>query len=221
MTLSLFTTILEKIFKTNFSKMKSETFGELIRRLRKEKGMPLRELSAGIEMDQSLMSKIERNKLVAPQRVIRKMAEALDVDYAFLQKKYLADRLYHELKEVDYSLEVLQVVKNRLEKERKGTSFEVKREQLIKNLKQFFKGQPVDKVWVFGSFAREEESLDSDLDLLVRFIQPNKLDLFEYIGIRQELEDLTGRQIDLVEEGQELERIRSVIDKEKKLIYER
>jgi len=50
---------------------------------------------------------------------------------------------------------------------------------------------------------------------------PSKIDLFEYIGIRQDLEDLTGRQIDLVEEGQEIEKIKPFINKDKRLIYER
>ena len=79
----------------------------------------------------------------------------------------------------------------------------------------------IQKVCLFCSFARNEENLDSDIDLLIRFLKPSKIDLFEYIGIRQDLEDLTGRQIDLVEEGQEIEKIKLFINKDKRLIYER
>ena len=81
--------------------------------------------------------------------------------------------------------------------------------------------KPIEKAWLFGSFARNEESFDSDIDLLVRFVKPNKVDLFDYVGLRQDLEDLTGRQIDLVEEGFVLPNAKIQIDQEKVLIYER
>ena len=96
----------------------------------------------------------------------------------------------------------------------------MERKKLVKKIKKYLSSQPIDKAWIFGSFAREEESYDSDIDLLIRFKRPHKIDLFEYVGIRQDLEDITGRQIDLVEEGQELPKIRELIEQEKRLIYE-
>ncbi len=49
---------------------------------------------------------------------------------------------------------------------------------------------------LFGSVARDEADLDSDLDLLVRFKGPSKPDT--YFGLQFYLEDLLGREIDLV-----------------------
>lgn len=213
--------IFGEIHQELFFKMNAETFGELIRRTRKEKSMALRELAANIDLDQSLLSKIERNQLTAPERVIFKLSRALELDYADLQKRYLSDRLYQELKNTDYSLEAVELVLQRLQREKKGTGFGLKRERLLDRIREFFENQPIEKAWIFGSFARGEESYDSDLDILVRFVEPNDLDLFDYVGIRQSLEDITGRQIDLVEEGQELESIKPVIEQEKKVIYER
>ena len=92
---------------------------------------------------------------------------------------------------------------------------------LLNQIKNFLAQQPVEKAWVFGSFARNDESYDSDIDLLVRFKTPNKLDLFDYVGIKQELEQLSGRQVDLVEEGYLLPNAKEIIEKEKVLIYER
>ncbi len=108
----------------------------------------------------------------------------------------------------------------RLEKEQKGSTKDLFRAEITEKVISYFEGQPVEKVWIFGSFARGEESRDSDLDLLVKFKRPHKIDLFDYIGIKQDLEDITGRQVDLVEEGQVLERIKPIIEKEKKLLYE-
>jgi len=201
--------------------MNSITFGELIKGERLRKKLALREVSSDIELDQSLLSKIERDKMIAPQRIIKPLSKSLDLNYKELQIKYLSDKLYKEFRDTDFSLESLELAIKKLEKQGKGTTYEFEKKKLVNRIKSYFEDKPIEKVWLFGSFARNEESLDSDIDLLIRFEKPNKIDLFDYIGIRQDLEDLTGRQVDLVEEGQEIEKIKPFIQKERKLIYER
>ena len=201
--------------------MKSESFGELIKKTRIQKGKALREVAADIEFDQSLLSKIERSKFTAPQKIIKPLAISLDLNYKNLQIKYLGEKLYKELKDIDYSFESLEIALRRIEIEKTGTSFDLKRQNMLDNIRNYLEKIPVEKVWIFGSFARNEESIDSDIDLLIRFPKTHKIDLFEYVGIQQDLEDITGRRIDLVEEGQELENIKPVIQLEKRLIYER
>jgi uncharacterized protein len=49
------------------------------------------------------------------------------------------------------------------------------------------------KVWVFGSFARNEEKSDSDLDLLVNL--GKRVDLLDFIGIEQELSKSLGVKV--------------------------
>jgi predicted nucleotidyltransferase len=56
----------------------------------------------------------------------------------------------------------------------------------------------VVKLRVFGSFATGEANETSDLDLLVRF-GPGK-DLLDLVALKQDLEALLGRQVDVVEE---------------------
>jgi uncharacterized protein len=51
-------------------------------------------------------------------------------------------------------------------------------------------------VRLFGSFARGEETADSDIDLLVE-MEPNR-SLFDIIAIKLDIEDLTGRTVDVV-----------------------
>ncbi len=94
-------------------------------------------------------------------------------------------------------------------------------ELLFSQIKNKLSKYPIEKAWVFGSFARNEAGPDSDIDLRIRFSKDQAIDLFEYIGIQQDLEDISGREVDLVEEGQELDKIRPFIHLEKKLIYER
>ncbi|MEA5574080.1 nucleotidyltransferase family protein [Calothrix sp. UHCC 0171] len=54
-------------------------------------------------------------------------------------------------------------------------------------------------VRVFGSVARGEARLDSDVDFLVE-IEPNR-SLFDYIALIQSLEELLNRKVDVAEPG--------------------
>ncbi len=53
-------------------------------------------------------------------------------------------------------------------------------------------------VRVFGSFAEDSPGADSDIDLLVR-LAPGR-DLLDLIALKQELEEKTGRRIDVLTE---------------------
>ena len=200
--------------------MRSETFGEFIRKKRIERGLTLRQVSNKVDVDQSTMSKIERNELIASQRIIKPLSEELGVEYRELQIKFLSEKIYYELKQEDYPIESLEIAKKRLERERGGTSHEMERKQLIERVRNYLKNKPIDKAWIFGSFARSQESYDSDIDLMVKFRQPNNLDLFDFVGLTIDLEEITGRQVDLVEEGYVLPNAKKKIEEEKVLIYE-
>jgi uncharacterized protein len=51
---------------------------------------------------------------------------------------------------------------------------------------------------LFGSVARHESGLESDIDFLVEFESGRTL--FDHIGLIQGLEDLLGRKVDVVTE---------------------
>lgn len=56
----------------------------------------------------------------------------------------------------------------------------------------------VQSIRVFGSFARGEENMESDIDFLV-VLEPSR-SLFDIIALKHDLEDLTGRKVDIVTE---------------------
>ena len=85
----------------------------------------------------------------------------------------------------------------------------------------YFKTQPVLKVWLFGSYARGEETPESDVDLLVEFDHSTPIGLFAYAQMWRELEERLGRQVDLVEEGTLLPFAVESANRDKRLVYER
>ena len=93
---------------------------------------------------------------------------------------------------------------------------------LIKQeIADYFKTKPVLKAWLFGSFARGEETPDSDIDLMVIFDHSSPIGLFTYSRMRRELEERLGRKVDLVEDGTLRPAIGKLAQKDMQIIYER
>jgi len=91
----------------------------------------------------------------------------------------------------------------------------------IEQLKRYFSTQPVKRAFVFGSVARNEESEESDIDILVEIDQQVRLGLVKFARIKFDLEDLFHRKVDLLAEGGISKFIAPYINKDKILIYER
>jgi hypothetical protein len=70
----------------------------------------------------------------------------------------------------------------------------------------------VKSLALFGSVARGEASVDSDLDLLLEFDGPGTFD--RYVGLKLFLEDLLGCRVDLVMRKALGPRLRSSVERE-------
>lgn len=92
---------------------------------------------------------------------------------------------------------------------------------LINKLTNYFANQPIERAWIFGSYARSEETPQSDLDILVNFSPEARITLFKYGHIVNELQKLTGKKVDLVEDGQLKQFAINSTEKDRILIYER
>ena len=84
----------------------------------------------------------------------------------------------------------------------------------------YFSTKPVEKAWLFGSFARDEETKKSDVDILVSLNKDAKMG-FAFAGMICDLEDLLHRPVDLVVEGTLLPFASESANRDKILIYER
>lgn len=68
--------------------------------------------------------------------------------------------------------------------------------QIKKDVLPILKEAGVIRSGIFGSYARSDNVIDSDIDMLVDL--PKNSSLFDLVDLQQKLEDVLGKKIDLV-----------------------
>src|SRR5690606_8271271 len=91
------------------------SIGEQIRKLREDQGLPLRKVAAELDIDQSILSKIERGERKATKEQIIQIAKIFKVDEKELLINYLSDRVLYDLKDEDLATEALKVAEKKIE----------------------------------------------------------------------------------------------------------
>jgi predicted nucleotidyltransferase len=195
-----------------------ESFAEQIRRLRKEKGVPLRVLSSRLKIDQAILSKLENGKRIASRETVSKLARYYKVSENDLIVAWLSDKLLYRTENESLVLEALKVAEEKIAYKKTPP---LPRDKIIEIIRDFLaKDGRVSKAWIFGSFARGESNIKSDIDMMVRFKDPSRTSLFDYADITYLLEQQLCIKIDLVEEGYLLPFALKTANNDLKLIYE-
>ena len=157
--------------------------------------------------------------------------EKLLVDHA-ADREYASRSDDDIQKEFQRSFELYPVNTSRLFRYagRKGEKTEIRerveridrhRVAIVHAIQEFFKQEPIEKAWLFGSFSRMEENPDSDIDILVDLDKTEPIGLFRFAGMINELESRLGKRVDLVERGAIKPFAMESINRDKILIYER
>ena len=76
----------------------------------------------------------------------------------------------------------------------------------------------IKKILIFGSYARNEATLKSDLDLIVEF--PEGTSLLDHVGMEIELSEALNMKIDLLSQNGISPYIKNQVLKEAIVIYE-
>ena len=90
------------------------TIGEQIRKLREDKGLPLRKIAAELDIDQSILSKIERGERKASKNQIIRIAKIFGADEKKLLINYLSDKVLYELIDEDLAADALKVAEKKI-----------------------------------------------------------------------------------------------------------
>ena len=102
---------------TNYVKIQSfkmDSLGDTIRKLREDKELPLRTVAAFLDIDQAILSKIERGQRKPTREQVVKLAEYFKVKETDLLVAWLSDKLVYEVEDEDMALKALQVAEERI-----------------------------------------------------------------------------------------------------------
>lgn len=106
------------VLLTDYVKINSvknmDSFGLLIRKLREDRALPLRTVSAFLEIDQAILSKIERGQRQANRALVVKLAEYFKVSPSELLVFWLADKLVYTLDHEEEALNALKVAEEKV-----------------------------------------------------------------------------------------------------------
>lgn len=89
--------------------------------------------------------------------------------------------------------------------------------EIYQLLRNYFSDKPVERVSVFGSFSKDEENDYSDIDIIIKPLQP--LGFFTIGKYISELEDITKRKIDLTTENSLTNSFKEKIKNDLTLLY--
>ncbi len=92
-----------------------KTVGETLRLLREGKNLLLREVAASIEIDPTLLSKIERGQRKATKEQVIKLAHFFKADEKELLVLFLSDRIVSEVQNETLAKEAIQLAEQQIE----------------------------------------------------------------------------------------------------------
>lgn len=176
-----------------------DSLGETIRKLREDKELPLRTVAAYLDIDQAILSKVERGQRNASREQVVKLAEYYKIKESDLLVSWLSDKLVYEVADEDVALRALQVAE---EKVNYRSTPKIEKMETINSIKKILKNDGrVSAAWLFGSLARGEEKPNSDVDIMVEMNSRTQYSMFDLLDIAHIIERKINRKVDLVEKG--------------------
>ena len=194
-----------------------ESLGTIIRKLRESKELPLRTVAAFLDIDQAILSKMERGQRKPRREQVVKLAAYFKVKENDLLVAWLSDKLVYELEEEAMALKALQVAEERVAY---AAFKKMDRKEILKQLKSGIKKFPlIEKAWIYGSFAREDDGPKSDVDIALQ-AKPT-FTYFDLAEVQHLLEKRLNRKVDIGFMDSFKPYILEHVKPDLKLIYER
>lgn len=90
------------------------SFGEYLRNRREQLGLPLRKVAAELDIDTSILSKIERSERVATKEMLPILAKTLEVQDKEMQIEFIQSTVLSELGDLEFLADGLKNVLKKL-----------------------------------------------------------------------------------------------------------
>lgn len=91
-----------------------KTFGEQLRKLRETAGLTLREVAENIEIDPSLLAKVERNQRPPTKHLIKNIAVFFEVNEKELLDEFLSDQIAYKILDEEADINILKVAEEKV-----------------------------------------------------------------------------------------------------------
>ncbi|MEQ8561773.1 MAG: helix-turn-helix transcriptional regulator [Cytophagales bacterium] len=91
-----------------------ETIGEILRNRRQTLGLLLRQVSAYVDIDQAILSKIERGERKPTKEMLNKLAEILKLDKDELLVQFMSEKIAYEIADQECANKVLKVAERKV-----------------------------------------------------------------------------------------------------------
>ncbi len=95
-------------------------------------------------------------------------------------------------------------------------------ENIKKVVQDYFKDKPVNKVYLFGSYARGDAKEESDVDLIVEIDDSKKrLSLYGFIKLQLGIQKDLNKKVDLIEAHLFFPKVKLHAEKDKNILYQK
>jgi predicted nucleotidyltransferase len=195
------------------------TIGQILREIREKNGMSLRKVALLADIDVAVLSKMERGQRRINKTLILKLAKIYKVNPDDLMVQFLGDKVLYDLKDEDMAAGALKVAEKSIQY--KKVVISDLKEIIEKSRTVLEKDDRIDKAWIFGSYARQEQRAESDLDVMIKIRGGEKFSLFDFSEVQFQLENVLRINVDIVEEDALSSFVQETIIAERILIYER
>lgn len=91
-----------------------ETAGQIIRSKRESLGLLLRQVASHLDIDQAILSKIERGERKPSKENIIKLSEILELDEEYLLVQFISERIAYDIVNEDCASKVLKVAEQKV-----------------------------------------------------------------------------------------------------------
>ncbi|HVE60505.1 MAG TPA: helix-turn-helix domain-containing protein [Chitinophagaceae bacterium] len=170
-----------------------DSLGGTIKKLREQKQLPLRTVAAFLDIDQAILSKIERGQRKPTRDQVIKLANYFQVKENDLLVAWLSDKLVYELENEAVAARALKMAE---EKVAYSAFKKIDRKDVLKQLKNGIKKFPqVEKAWIYGSFARGDDGPGSDVDIALQ--TTSTFTYFDLAEVQYQLENTINRKVDV------------------------
>jgi predicted nucleotidyltransferase len=193
------------------------SFGKIVKKLREESGLTLQTVATSIDINQEILSTMEREHHSPTREQVTKFAEYFKVNENDLLVAWFSEKIVHQLEDEEIAIKALQMAEEEIAyKAFKKTDRAELIRQLVKGVEKI---ENIQKVWIYGSFARGDDGPKSDID--IAFQTDKHFSYFDLAEVQFQLEKLVNRKVDVGFIDSFKPYILEHVKPDLKLIYER